>query len=380
MEAQELVDRYKQGERDFPGVDLSDTTWPRECSLSEINLEGADLSNSEFISIAFNKANLKNCNFSGSNFQSVKFVNADLTNAYFIQSDLRGIDFSGADLTGVKFVKCSRFDDIKIDKAIIKNVDFSGSRMPATNLSYLDLEGCNFSSIYASRINLAAANCKKCNFKMANLEEAIFRDACLEGANFKQANLKKANLMKAKVKKASFIGADLTDVNSYLTNYQEAQIIGAIMPDGEVYDPDDYSIVEGGESGGNSTKAEFINTENAPKSPNSPHQAVIINDCIYIAGQIAIDPRLNIMLCDDEITDQTRRVMDNIGAILTAAGVGWSKVVTTTIFMVNLQESDRMNSVYSSYFTNENLPICTCVAVSQLPENARVQIQCIAST
>ncbi|MDT9196399.1 pentapeptide repeat-containing protein, partial [Limnospira sp. PMC 1245.20] len=88
MEAQELVDRYKQGERDFPGVDLSDTTWPRECSLSEINLEGADLSNSEFISIAFNKANLKNCNFSGSNFQSVKFVNADLTNAYFIQSDL----------------------------------------------------------------------------------------------------------------------------------------------------------------------------------------------------------------------------------------------------------------------------------------------------
>ncbi|EDZ94728.1 endoribonuclease L-PSP [Limnospira maxima CS-328] len=380
MKPQELIDRYRQGERDFPGVDLSDTTWPRECNLSEINLEGADLSNSEFISIAFNKANLKNCNFSGSNFKYVKFVNADLTNAYFIQSDLYDIDFSGADLTGAQFGECRQFICCEIAQAITKNVNFDKVKFGDVNLSFLDLEGCSFYQANFGFSHWTGTNCKNCNFKLANLEYAIFREACLEGANLKQAKLKKANLMKAKLKNASFIGADLTDVNSYLTNYQEAQIIGAIMPDGEVYDPDDDSIVEGGESGGNSTKAEFINTENAPKSPNSPHQAVIINDCIYIAGQIAIDPRLNIMLCDDEITDQTRRVMDNIGAILTAAGVGWSKVVTTTIFMVNLQESDRMNSVYSSYFTNENLPICTCVAVSQLPENARVQIQCIAST
>ncbi len=379
MKPQELIDRYKQGERDFPGVDLSDTNWPG-CHLSKINLEGADFSNSELKNMVFNKANLKNCNFSGSTLQSVKFVEADLTNAYFIQSDLRDIDFSGADLTGAQFGECRQFSCCEIAQAITKNVNFDKVKFSDVNWSFLDLEGCSFYKTNLHGTNWTETNCKNCNFKLANLENAIFREACLEGANLKQAKLKKANLMKAKLKNASFIGADLTDVNSYLTNYQEAQIIGAIMPDGEVYDPDDYSIVEGGESGGNSTKAEFINTENAPKSPNSPHQAVIINDCIYIAGQIAIDPRLNIMLCDDEITDQTRRVMDNIGAILTAAGVGWSKVVTTTIFMVNLQESDRMNSVYSSYFTNENLPICTCVAVSQLPENARVQIQCIAST
>ncbi|MDT9263016.1 Rid family detoxifying hydrolase [Limnospira sp. PMC 1223.20] len=379
MKPQELIDRYRQGERDFPGVDLSDTNWPG-CHLSKINLEGADFSNSELKNMVFNKANLKNCNFSGSTLQSVKFVNADLTNAYFIQSDLRDIDFSGADLTGAQFGECRQFSCCEIAQAITKNVNFDKVKFSDVNWSFLDLEGCSFYKTNLHGTNWTETNCKNCNFKLANLENAIFREACLEGANFKQANLKKANLMKAKLKNASFIGADLTDVNSYLTNYQEAQIIGAIMPDGEVYDPDDYSIVEGVESGVNSTKAEFINTENAPKSPNSPHQAVIINGFIYIAGQIAIDPRLNIMLCDDEITDQTRRVMDNIGAILTAAGVGWSKVVTTTIFMVNLQESDRMNSVYSSYFTNENLPICTCVAVSQLPENARVQIQCIAST
>ncbi|MDT9223095.1 MAG: Rid family detoxifying hydrolase [Limnospira sp. PMC 1279.21] len=379
MKPQELIDRYRQGERDFPGVDLSDTNWPG-CHLSKINLEGADFSNSELKNMVFNKANLKNCNFSGSTLQSVKFVNADLTNAYFIQSDLRDIDFSGADLTGAQFGECRQFSCCEIAQAITKNVNFDKVKFSDVNWSFLDLEGCSFYKTNLHGTNWTETNCKNCNFKLANLENAIFREACLEGANFKQANLKKANLMKAKLKNASFIGADLTDVNSYLTNYQEAQIIGAIMPDGEVYDPDDYSIVEGGESGGNSTKAEFINTENAPKSPNSPHQAVIINDCIYIAGQIAIDPRLNIMLCDDEITDQTRRVMDNIGAILTAAGVGWSKVVNTTIFMVNLKESDRMNSVYSSYFTDGNLPICTCVAVSQLPENARVQIQCIAST
>ncbi|CDM94577.1 MULTISPECIES: Rid family detoxifying hydrolase [Limnospira] len=379
MEPQELLDRYAEGERDFPGVDLSDTDW-QGYDLSEINLEGADFSNSDFKNMVFNRANLKNCNFRGSTFQSVKFVNADLTNACFIKSDLHIIDFAWADLTGAQFGECRQFSSCEIAKATTKNVNFDKLNLYSVNWSFLDLEGCSFYKTNLHGTNWTETNCKNCNFKLANLENAIFREACLEGANLKQAKLKKANLMKAKLKNASFIGADLTDVNSYLTNYQEAQIIGAIMPDGEVYDPDDYSIVEGGESGGNSTKAEFINTENAPKSPNSPHQAVIVNDCIYIAGQIAIDPRLNIMLCDDEITDQTRRVMDNIGAILTAAGVGWSKVVTTTIFMVNLQESDRMNSVYSSYFTNENLPICTCVAVSQLPENARVQIQCIAST
>ena len=379
MKPQELLDRYEEGERDFSEVDLSDTDW-QGYDLSEINLEGADFSNSDFKNMVFNRANLKNCNFRGSTFQSVKFVEADLTNACFIKSDLHIIDFAWADLTGAQFGECRRFSSCEIARATTKNVNFDKLNLYNVNWSFLDLEGCSFYKTNLNGSNWTETNCKNCNFKLANLEEAIFRDACLEGANLKQAKLKKANLMKAKLKNASFIGADLTDVNSYLTNYQEAQIIGAIMPDGEVYDPDDDSIVEGGESGGNSTKAEFINTENAPKSPNSPHQAVIINDCIYIAGQIAIDPRLNIMLCDDEITDQTRRVMDNIGAILTAAGVGWSKVVTTTIFMVNLQESDRMNSVYSSYFTNENLPICTCVAVSQLPENARVQIQCIAST
>ncbi|MDY7052622.1 Rid family detoxifying hydrolase [Limnospira fusiformis] len=379
MQPQELLDKYKLGERDFPGVDLSYTTW-QGCNLSEINLEGADFSNSDFKNMTFNRANLKNCNFRGSTFQSVRFVKADLTNACLVKSDLRDIDFSGSDLTGAQFQASRRFSDIKIDKAIIKNVNFSGIKLAGINWSYLDLEGCNFSNIDGFRINLAGSNCKNCNFKNAKLEEAILTKTCLEGANLKQANLKKANLMKAKLKNASFIGANLTNAYVYASNYQEAEIIGAIMPDGEVDDPDDYSIVEVGESGVNSTKAVFINTENAPKSPNSPHQAVIINGFIYIAGQIAIDPRLNIMLCDDEITDQTRRVMDNIGAILTAAGVGWSKVVNTTIFMVNLKESDRMNSVYSSYFTDENLPICTCVAVSQLPENARVQIQCIAST
>ena len=379
MTPQELVDRYKLGERDFPGVDLSYTTWQGH-DFSDINLEGADLSNSSFKNMTFNQANLKNCNFSESTFQSVKFVNADLTNACCIKSDLNTINFSGADLTGAQFQASRRFSDIKRDKAILKNVNFSGIKMSGENWSYLDLEGCNFSRVDGYRINLAGSNCTNCNFKNAKLEEAILKKTCLEGANLKQANLKKANLMKAKVKNASFIGANLTDAYVYASNYQDAEIIGAIMPDGEVDDPDDYSIVEVEESGVKSTKAVFINTENAPKSPNSPHQAVIINDCIYIAGQIAIAPRLNIMLCDDEITDQTRRVMDNIGAILTAAGVGWSKVMKTTIFMVDLQESDRMNSVYSSYFTDGNMPICTCVAVSKLPENARVQIKCIAST
>lgn len=148
------------------------------------------------------------------------------------------------------------------------------------------------------------------------------------------------------------------------------------MPDGEICDPEKYSIFVMSE---NSSNSKFIDTENAPKSPNSPHQAVIVNGSLYVAGQIAIAPTVNAILCEDEITEQTRQVMDNLTAILTAAGAGWTDVVKTTIFMIDLNECDRMNSVYSQYFPDGNLPICTCVAVSQLPQNVRIQIECVAT-
>lgn len=164
MEPQELLDRYTEGERDFPGVDLSDTTWQGH-DFSDLNLEGADLSNSDFKNMTFNQANLKNCNFSESTFPSIKFVEADLTNACFIKSDLHIINFAWADLTGAKFGEYRRFSSCEIAKATTKNVNFDKVSLYDINWSSLDLELCSFYQADLSGINLTSSNCKNCNFK-----------------------------------------------------------------------------------------------------------------------------------------------------------------------------------------------------------------------
>ncbi|MEB3887183.1 Rid family detoxifying hydrolase [Lyngbya sp. CCY1209] len=375
MEPQELIDRYKEGERDFAGVDLSGITIKGH-DLSDINLEGSDLRNCKFTSMTFNNANLKNCNFCESQFEVVSFINADLKEAKLTKSWFKAVNFQGAELTNAKFRESHRLIDCNFENAKMNKVDFYKVGISHQNFSSLDLQECNFSQVSANYINFNSSNLTRCNFKMANLESSNFQDACLKEANFKQANLKNANIMRSKLKSVSFVGANLTDANLYASNYEEAKIIGAIMPDGEVYDPEGYFVFE---STPKSTQVEFIDTENAPKSPNSPHQAVIVNGSLYVAGQIAIAPTVNAILCEDEITEQTRQVMDNLTAILTAAGAGWTDVVKTTIFMIDLNECDRMNSVYSQYFPEGNLPICTCVAVSQLPQNVRIQIECVAT-
>ena len=120
-----------------------------------------------------------------------------------------------------------------------------------------------------------------------------------------------------------------------------------------------------------------ILTSEAP-SPIGPYsQAVMVGETLYVSGQIALDPASGTLLTDD-IRTETRRVMDNIRAILNEANMSFNDVVKTTIFIRDMNNFAAVNEVYGSYF-RENYPARETVEVSGLPKNVNVEISCIAS-
>ncbi len=125
-----------------------------------------------------------------------------------------------------------------------------------------------------------------------------------------------------------------------------------------------------------SLKRDVIHTDSAPKAIGPYSQAIRAGDFIYAAGQTPIDPATG-NLVEGEIETQTRRVLDNIKAVLAAAGSGLDKVVKTTVFMTNLGDFARMNAVYAEYFP-ATPPARSTVQVSALPKGAMVEIECVA--
>lgn len=119
-----------------------------------------------------------------------------------------------------------------------------------------------------------------------------------------------------------------------------------------------------------------IHTDSAPKAIGPYSQAIRAGHLIFAAGQTPIDPATG-NLVEGEIETQTRRVLDNIKAVLAAAGSGLDKVVKTTVFMTNLGDFARMNAVYAEYFP-ANPPARSTVQVSALPKGAMVEIECVA--
>ncbi len=121
----------------------------------------------------------------------------------------------------------------------------------------------------------------------------------------------------------------------------------------------------------------IINTPNAP-APIGPYsQAVSVNEMLYVSGQIAIDPATN-ELVQGDIKAEARQVMENLKAILSEAGVDFSYVVKTTIFLADMADFAAVNEVYGEYFA-EYPPARETVAVSTLPKNVNVEISCIAA-
>jgi len=119
-----------------------------------------------------------------------------------------------------------------------------------------------------------------------------------------------------------------------------------------------------------------INTASAP-APIGPYsQAIEAGGLIFVSGQVAIEPATGELVLDD-IKTETTKVMENIKAILTEAGIGFGHIVKTTIFLKDMASFGQVNEVYGSYFT-EKFPARETVAVAGLPKNVNVEISVTA--
>jgi 2-iminobutanoate/2-iminopropanoate deaminase len=123
----------------------------------------------------------------------------------------------------------------------------------------------------------------------------------------------------------------------------------------------------------------IISTENAPKPVGPYNQAIAASGTmLFLAGQIAIDMRLNDIVYTEDVSKQTEQVMANIEAILTEAGATWSDVVKTTVYLKDMNDFAAVNAVYGKYFDSVTAPARACVEVSRLPKDVLVEIDCIA--
>jgi 2-iminobutanoate/2-iminopropanoate deaminase len=120
----------------------------------------------------------------------------------------------------------------------------------------------------------------------------------------------------------------------------------------------------------------IISTTEAPAAIGPYSQAVRVGSMIFCAGQIPLDPKSGQIVSED-IAEQTRRVLDNVTAILQAEQLTLAAVVKTTVFLADFGDFQKMNEVYATYFTDQP-PARSTVGVSTLPKNARVEIEVIA--
>lgn len=120
----------------------------------------------------------------------------------------------------------------------------------------------------------------------------------------------------------------------------------------------------------------IIRTDNAPAPIGPYNQAVQFGDMLFVSGQIAIDPKTNELIQGD-IQTEARQVMENLKAILAEAGMDFSHVIKSSIFLMDMGQFAQVNEVYGSYFT-ENPPARETVQVAGLPKGVKVEISVIA--
>jgi len=121
---------------------------------------------------------------------------------------------------------------------------------------------------------------------------------------------------------------------------------------------------------------QVISSEKAPKAIGPYSQAIAANGMVFLSGQIPLDPATGQVVTGD-IKAQTRRVLDNLAAVLAAAGCGFEHVVKTTVFLQDLAEFAAMNEEYATAF-KASPPARATVQVARLPRDVKVEIDCIA--
>ena len=122
---------------------------------------------------------------------------------------------------------------------------------------------------------------------------------------------------------------------------------------------------------------ETISTDKAPKAIGPYEQAIKIGDFVYTAGQIPIDPKTSNLVAGG-IAEQTRQVLENLKAVLEAAGSSLDKVIKATVFLRNMADFAALNEIYGEYLGKAK-PARSTVAVADLPRGALVEIDLVAT-
>ncbi|MDY3236420.1 MAG: RidA family protein [Christensenellales bacterium] len=118
-----------------------------------------------------------------------------------------------------------------------------------------------------------------------------------------------------------------------------------------------------------------IESGNAPKAIGPYSQAVLVDDTLYVSGNIPVNPATGDVA--DGIVNQSKQVFENMKAVLNEAGMDFENVVKTTAFLTDLSNFATFNEIYASYFVAP-YPARSCVEVSKLPKNVLVEVECIA--
>ena len=120
----------------------------------------------------------------------------------------------------------------------------------------------------------------------------------------------------------------------------------------------------------------IIATSDAPAAIGPYSQAVVAGNLLFTAGQIPLDPA-TMKLVEGDVTVQTERVMQNLDAVLTAAGTTFANIVKSTCFLADLNDFPAFNAVYGQYF-GDDAPARSTVQVAKLPLGSLVEVECVA--
>ena len=121
----------------------------------------------------------------------------------------------------------------------------------------------------------------------------------------------------------------------------------------------------------------IIHTSKAPEPIGPYNQAVLFGNTLYTSGQIALNP-LTMELVLNNISTETKQVMENLKSVLEAAEMSFENVIKTTIFIIDMNDFGAINAVYGSYFDEKNAPARETVQVAGLPKGVNVEISMIA--
>lgn len=232
MQAQEILERYQTGQRDFTHLDLSGA------SLSGANLRDADLSGANLSGANLSWAFLSRAKLTGANLRRADLRNASLNSAILDDANLSGADLSKADL------RLAQLPNAELNWAVLQEADLSGANLQFAKLDQANLERAKLNSTCLTsaelmeanlrRASLSSANLDRANLREAHLEEANLRETSLVGANLIEANLsgvylRQANLSEADLHRAILMGADLSEANLSNADLSRSNLSGAYL-------------------------------------------------------------------------------------------------------------------------------------------------------